>query len=52
MYIIYRTKDQRPIAGIFDSINTLSQAERVLNRWQSMFPEETFQVTEVDNPAN
>jgi hypothetical protein len=46
-YIIRRTRDQRPIAGVFMPIYTQSIAERILAEWQANYPTDTFHVETV-----
>jgi|TARA_R110000796_G_scaffold123104_2_gene237393 hypothetical protein len=55
MYIIRRTRDRRPIAGIFMPITTKTMALRTLAQWQHNYPTEDFHIDfhieeiEVDN---
>jgi hypothetical protein len=44
MFIIRRTRDQRPIAGIFIPIRSKTMAERILAEWQHNYPQETFHI--------
>jgi hypothetical protein len=44
MFVIRRTRDQRPIAGIFTQIKTPAMAERILAQWQHNYPQETFHI--------
>ena len=46
-YIVRRTRDRRPIAGIFNPIHSLTMAERILAEWQANYPTETFHVETV-----
>jgi ornithine cyclodeaminase/alanine dehydrogenase-like protein (mu-crystallin family) len=46
-YIVRRTRDQRPIAGIFVAIRSQAMAERILAEWQANYPTETFHVETV-----
>ena len=46
-YIVRRTRDQRPIAGIFMPICSQAIAERILAEWQVNYPTETFHVETV-----
>ena len=46
-YIIRRTRDRRPIAGIFMPIQTTTMAQRILEEWQANYPSETFHVETV-----
>lgn len=43
-YIIRRTKDNRPIAGIFAPITTMEMAERTLRIWQNNCPKDSFHI--------
>lgn len=46
-YIVRRTRDQRPIAGIFIAIRSEAMAQRILEEWQENYPTETFHVETV-----
>lgn len=46
-YIVRRTRDQRPIAGIFIAIRSEAMAQRILAEWQENYPQEAFHVETV-----
>ena len=48
MYQIRRQKDNRPIAGIFTPIKTITMAERVLAQWEYNWPEEIFFIEKIE----
>lgn len=46
-FIVRRTRDDRPIAGIFVAIRSEAMAEQILAEWQANYPTETFHVETV-----
>lgn len=46
-YIVRRTRDQRPIAGIFIPIRSETMAQRILAEWQENYSQEAFHVETV-----
>jgi hypothetical protein len=46
-YIVRRTRDQRPIAGVFMPIRSHAMAERILAEWSMNYPTETFHIDTV-----
>lgn len=46
-YIVRRSRDNRPIAGVFIAIRTETLAERILAEWQHNYPTETFHIETV-----
>jgi hypothetical protein len=39
MYLIRRISDDRCLRGLFESINTERQAQRILKQWNDLWPE-------------